>query len=65
MKARDVISDREYRDGTIGATINGNRVLFSISYKEKNITNVGIRVGLLGDTDSSQLLHDRVEENLQ
>jgi hypothetical protein len=65
MRARDLYVDKEYRDGTIEATINGNNVHISITYKQKDITNVGIRVGTLGDESSSQFLHDLVEENLK
>jgi hypothetical protein len=65
LRARDVFVDKEYRDGTIEATINGNSVHISITYKQKEITNVGIRVGTLGDESSSQFLHDLVEENLK
>jgi hypothetical protein len=65
LRARDLYVDKEYRDGSIEATINGNSVHISITYKQKGITNVGIRVGTLGDETSSQFLHDLVEENLK
>lgn len=65
LRARDLYVDREYRDGSIEAMINGNNVHISITYKQKDITNVGIRVGTLGDESSSQFLHDLVEENLR
>ena len=65
LRADDVVVDKEYRDGTIEATINGSKVVFSIAYKQKDITNVGIRVGIIGSEDSSRFLHDRIEENLK
>lgn len=65
LRARDLYVDKEYRDGSIEATINGNSVYISITYKQKDITSVGIRVGTLGDETSSQFLHDLVEENLK
>jgi len=65
LRARNLYVDREYRDGSIDATINGNNVHISITYKQNGITSVGIRVGALGDESSSQFLHDLVEENLR
>ena len=35
-----------------------------LTYKNKNLTSVGIRVGYFGNKLSSQLLHDKVYENI-
>jgi hypothetical protein len=50
--------------GTITTVINGEKVNFDIKYKSKNFTTVSIRVGLIGDKLSSQLLQDKIAENL-
>jgi len=65
VRARDMVVDHEFRDGTIDAIIDNNRVLFSIEYKQQDLTCVGIRVGPIGDQDTSQFLHDLVAENLE
>jgi hypothetical protein len=52
-------------DGTISAVIDTDKVKISLKYKTKNVTNVAIRVGIMGNKTSSQLLHDRIHENIQ
>jgi hypothetical protein len=44
--------------------IESEKVNFAIHYKAKNVTSVAIRVGLVGNKLSSQLLHDKISENL-
>ena len=44
--------------------IESEKVNFAINYKAKNVTTVAIRVGLVGNKLSSQLLHDKISENL-
>ena len=64
MKAVDVQPDKEIAQGTITAFINDEKVTFSIKYKSKNQTTVSVRVGVIGNKLSSQLLHDKIAENL-
>jgi hypothetical protein len=64
MRGKEVEPDREIGAGTIRAIINDDSVKFRISYKAKDLTTVGIRVGLLGDKTSSQLIHDKIQQNL-
>ncbi len=63
LHAGDVSKD--FNAGTIEATISGSKVQFVVTYKRSELTNVGIRVGLIGDESSSQFLHDLVEEQLE
>ena len=60
MNSVDVVPDKHISNGTIEAIIDGEKVRFSVDYKAKDLTSVGIRVGLVGDKQSSQLLHDKV-----
>jgi len=55
---------KEISQGTIDAVIDGEKVHISVKYKAKNVTTVAIRVGLLGNRLSSQLLHDKIADNL-
>ena len=40
------------------------RSRLTVLYKAKNVTTVSIRVGLLGDKLASQLIHDKIGDNL-
>lgn len=64
MKGVDVDPNKEIAQGTISALINDEKVTFSVKYKAKNQTSVSIRVGIMGNKLSSQLLHDKISENL-
>lgn len=64
MKGIDVEPAKEIAQGTIMALINDEKVTFSVKYKAKNQTTVSIRVGIIGNKLSSQLLHDKISDNL-
>ena len=64
MRGVDVEQDKEIGNGKIAAVINDEKVKITILYKAKNVTTVSIRVGLLGDKLASQLIHDKIGDNL-
>jgi hypothetical protein len=64
MKAVDVEPNKEIAQGTISAVINDEKVTFSVKYKAKNQTSVSVRVGIIGNKLSSQLLHDKIADHL-
>lgn len=64
MKGRDVEPDKQVGDGRITAVINDEKVLFRLKYKDKNLTTLGIRVGLIGNEIASKVIHDRVADHL-
>ena len=64
MRGLDVMPAKEIGKGKIAAVIDGEKVDISVTYKAKNLTTVSIRVGLIGNKQSSQLIHDKIEENL-
>ena len=64
MRGKEVEPNREIGTGTIKAVINDESVKFSVNYKSKDMTTVGIRVGIFGNKLSAQLLHDKVSENI-
>ena len=64
MHGVEVVPDKEIAQGTINALINDEKVQFDITYKSKNLTTVTIRVGLIGNKLSSQLLHDKIADYL-
>ena len=65
LHGTEVRPDREISKGTINTVIDDENVRISVMYKEKNVTSVAIRVGMVGNKLSSQLLHDRIAENLK
>ena len=64
MHGIEVVPNREIAQGTINTLINDEKVRLDIMYKSKNITTVAIRVGLIGNKLSSQLLHDKIADYL-
>ena len=64
MHGIEVVPNKEIAQGTINTLINDEKVKFDISYKSKNLTTVTIRVGLIGNKLSSQLLHDKIADYL-
>ena len=64
MHGTEVQPAKEIAQGKITAIINDEKVKFDITYRSKNQTSVGIRIGLVGNKMSSQLLHDKIAENL-
>lgn len=56
---------KEISQGTINTLIDDEKVRISVTYKERNVTTVAIRVGTVGNKLSSQLIHDRIAENLK
>lgn len=64
MRGIEVVPVKEIAQGKITTVINDEKVKFDITYKSKNFTTVAIRVGLIGNKLSSQLLHDKIAEYL-
>jgi hypothetical protein len=64
MRGMDVQPSREIGNGKISALIEDEKVQIAVTYKAKNVTTVAIRVGLIGNRLSSQLIHDKIGDNL-
>lgn len=64
MRGVEVVPAKEIAQGKITTLINNEKVQFIVTYKSKNSTTVAIRVGLLGDKLSSQMLHDKIADQL-
>jgi hypothetical protein len=64
MRSVNVTPEKEIGKGKITSLINGENVNISVLYKAKNVTSVAIRVGLIGNKLSSQLIHDKIGDNL-
>jgi hypothetical protein len=64
MRGVDVQPEKEIGKGKISALIDVEKVQISVTYKAKNVTTVSVRVGLIGNKLSSQLIHDKIADNL-
>ncbi|MGV8081564.1 MAG: DUF3568 family protein [Syntrophales bacterium] len=64
MKGREVVPDRRIGEGSIKAVIDGEDVTIGLKYKDKTVTTISVRVGLFGNKVSSQLIQDRIRDNL-
>jgi hypothetical protein len=64
MHGLDVLPEKEIGEAKITTTIDGEKVKISVTYKAKNLTTVSVRVGLLGNERSSQLIQDKIGDNL-
>ena len=64
MRGTEVVPVKEIAQGKITTLINDEKVQFDIKYKSKELTTVSIRVGIIGNRLSSQLLHDKIAAHL-
>lgn len=64
IKAVDLVGEKKISTGMIEAKVYDEEVRIVVEYKEKNITQVAIRVGVSGSNISSQLIHDKIKQNL-
>lgn len=64
MRGTEVAPVKEIAQGKITTLINDEKVQFDLKYKSKDVTTVSIRVGMVGNKLSSQLLHDKIAEHL-
>lgn len=65
MRALNVKPYKEIGYGNISAVINDENVKFTVRYKAKNVTTVSVRVGLLGNKAATQLLQDKIGDNIK
>ncbi len=64
MNATEVVKDRRISKGEIDAVMNQEKVKITILYAEKDLTSVAVRVGLTGNNFASQMILDKIRENL-
>jgi len=64
MRGLDVQRDKMLAKGKIEAVIDDEKVQIAVTYKAKDVTTVSVRIGLFGNKLSSQLIHDKILDNL-
>jgi hypothetical protein len=65
MKATDIVREKKISKGIINAVLQDEIVSITVEYVEKNITLVGVRVGISGNQLASRLIQDRIKANLE
>jgi hypothetical protein len=65
MHGLDVEPIKGIGTGTITSIINDEKVQMTVTYKDKNVTTVATRVGIMGNKLSSQLINDKIYDNLK
>jgi hypothetical protein len=65
MRGSDVEKSRGISKGTINAIMNDEKVQFTVTYKDKTVTTIAIRVGIIGNELSSKLINDKIYDNLK
>jgi len=64
MRGTEVAPAKGIGTGHIDSVINGEKVRISVAFKEKEITTVAVRVGLIGDETASRMIHANIADNL-
>lgn len=64
LGGKEVVPDWGIGVGSIQTRIQNEKVKLSLEYKAKDATLLTIRVGYLGNKESSQLIKDKVSEYL-
>jgi hypothetical protein len=64
MKATEVYKDRRISKGEIDAVMNQEKIKITVLYAEKELTSVAVRIGLTGNNFASQMILDKIRENL-
>lgn len=64
LKATQVVKDKRIGKGEIDAVMSEEKVKVTVFYAEKDLTSVAVRVGLAGNNLASQMILDKIRENL-
>lgn len=64
MKAAQIVKDKRIGKGEIDAVMNEEKVKIMVLYVEKDLTSVAVRVGLAGNNFASQMILDKIKDNL-
>jgi hypothetical protein len=64
MRGTEVMPAKGIGTGHIDSVINGEKVRISVAFKEKTITAVAVRVGVVGDETASRMIQSNIADNL-
>jgi hypothetical protein len=64
MKASGMEEKRKISSGTISAVVQDEKVQVAIEYVSLDKTLVSIRIGMSGNSMASQLIHEKIADNM-
>jgi len=64
MRGTEVMPAKGIGTGHIDTVINGEKVRISVTFKEKTITTVAVRVGMVGDETASRMIQANIFDTL-
>ena len=64
MKALNIVKEKKISSGTIEAVMEGESVVITVEYVERDLTMVAVRMGVSGNNFASSLVHEKIRENL-
>jgi hypothetical protein len=64
MKATAVEKNLKIASGSISAVAQEEKIQVHVEYVSKDQTSVSVRVGMSGNTIASQLIHEKITNNI-
>ena len=64
MKAIDVDKKKKIGIGTINGVVGDEKIRIDLDYVSRDVTSVGVRAGMAGNNLASQLIHQKIRDNL-
>ena len=64
VKASVVEIEKKISEGTLKAVLEGDNIRIFVEYLEKNLTKISVRVGRAGNNIASEMIQEKVKENL-
>jgi len=61
INALNIVKEKKISTGTMDAVIDGENVTITVEYVERNLTMVGVRIGVSGNNFASSLVHDKIK----
>jgi len=64
MKATAVERNLKIASGSVNAVVQGEKLQIFVEYVSKSQTSVSVRVGMSGNNMASQLIHEKISNNI-
>jgi len=65
MKALGIVKAKEISKGTIDAILQDEKIRITVIYVDRDVTIVGVRIGIAGNNFSSRLIQDKIKLNIE
>jgi len=64
MNAVNIVKEKKISRGTMEAVMEGENIIITVEYVERDLTMVAVRIGVSGNNFASSLVHKKIRENL-